>query len=284
MLNRTLAMAMLLLVVLVAACGQVTGETDDSTVDATAVAPSEAAQPGTGMGQGMGQGMGRGMGQMGMMRTAHHATIPEPYAGLTNPVPATEESLERGAEIYSNSCAVCHGDGGMGDGPAAGNLDPAPAAIAHTSQMLSDAYLFWRISEGGQGDPITSSMPAWKSTLDEQARWDVINYIQALGAGTMQPRMMMGGAMFDPAIEQQNRREMVDEAIAAGLIDAEQAETFLSVHDHLDELMLETGLRMQGNNLPALLAILVERETISQAEADSFAAVHDLLIEAGLMR
>ena len=100
--------------------------------------------------------LGPVLGMMGnnSMRTAHHAVIPETYASLSNPMPADAVSVERGAAIFASSCAVCHGDGGMGDGPGAVNLEPEVSAIAHTSQMLSDAYLFWRISEGGQGDPL----------------------------------------------------------------------------------------------------------------------------------
>ncbi len=79
----------------------------------------------------------------------------------------------------------------MGDGPAASALDPAPAPVAHSSQMLADDYLFWRISEGGT--PFGTTMPAWKM-LDEQARWDMINYMRALGAGTVEPASSMGGA------------------------------------------------------------------------------------------
>ena len=230
--------------------------------------------------------MDMGMGMMGnnSMRISHHATIPEAYASLSNPTPADAASVERGAAIFVSSCAVCHGDGGMGDGPGAANLDPEVSAIAHTSQMLSDAYLFWRVSEGGQGDPLKSAMPTWKETLDEQARWDVINYVQALGLGTVEPQHNLGGAEFDPAVEQQNRLEMLAEAMKADLIEQVEADTFDIVHTKLDSLMAETGLRMQGNNLPALLAILVERTAISQEQADTFADVHDLLIEAGLMR
>ncbi|MFN2137521.1 MAG: c-type cytochrome [Candidatus Promineifilaceae bacterium] len=230
--------------------------------------------------------VGTGMGMMGnnSMGTAHHAAIPETYAALSNPVTADDASLERGAEVYSSSCAVCHGDGGMGDGPGAANLDPAVSPIAHTSQMLSDAYLFWRISEGGQGDPLTSAMPSWKSILDEQTRWDVINYVQALGQGSVMPRHAMGGVVFDPAIEQQNRLEMLAAALDAGLIAQDEADNFDEVHAVLDSLMEETGLRMQSNNLPALLAILVERDEIAQEQADTFAAVHNILLEAGMMR
>jgi mono/diheme cytochrome c family protein len=228
---------------------------------------------------------GMGMGMMGnnSMHTAHHAAIPEAYAGLSNPVVAGKDSLERGAEIYNSTCAICHGDGGMGDGPGSANLDPAVSPIAHTSQMLSDAYLFWRISEGGQGDPFRSAMPSWKGTLDEQARWDVINYVQALGRGTMQPQRIMGGTAYDPAVEQQNRKEMLAKALQSGLINQGEANIFEEVHTALDSLMVETGLRMQGNNLPALLAILVDRAEISQKQADTFTAVHDGLMAAGLM-
>jgi mono/diheme cytochrome c family protein len=59
-----------------------------------------------------GDGTGLGMGDRGMM-TRHHAQIPAEYAGLTNPIPANEASLERGAKLYATNCASCHGDGGM---------------------------------------------------------------------------------------------------------------------------------------------------------------------------
>lgn len=159
--------------------------------EATAVSPTVAeatAVPRRGMGMGMGPGSS--------MMARHQAPIPAEYAGLTNPIPADEESLARGAETYANLCATCHGDGGMGDGPAGVSLDPVPAPIAHTSQMLGDDYLFWRISEGGAMEPFNSAMIAWKDSLDENARWDVINYIRALGSGQVEPGQNMGGCRF----------------------------------------------------------------------------------------
>ena len=71
----------------------------------------------------------------------------------------------------------------MGDGPTGETLDLPPAAIAHTSQMMGDDYLYYRVSEGGAAEPFISSMPAWKGVLDEEARWDVINYVRALDGG-----------------------------------------------------------------------------------------------------
>lgn len=281
MLKHLTALALLLTLPLLVACAPASseplvrpaaGEGPPATTDAAAT------------GQEMGMGRGNGMGRGSSMRVAHHATIPDAYATLTNQIEADEDSLSRGADLFSTHCAVCHGDGGMGDGPGGVNLDPQPAAIAHTSQMMSDAYLFWRISEGGRGDPLVSAMPSWKDTLDEQSRWDVINYVQALGQGTVQPRSYMGGDAIDPEYERRHRTDMLASAMTSDVISQAEADTFSSVHEALDALMVETGLRMQGSNLPALLSILISRGTVTQVQADEFTAIHDRLIEAGLMQ
>ena len=141
---------------------------------------------------GMRMMMGPGSGMM----NRHHAQVPDEYAGLTNPVPMEAESLARGQDIYNVHCAICHGDYGNGDGPGGENLDPAPAPIAHTSQMMGDAYLFWRISEGGL--PFRTGMIPYANILDDQERWDVINYVRAIGSGSVKPDSKMGGEPFDP--------------------------------------------------------------------------------------
>jgi len=108
----------------------------------------------------------------------HSAPIPDEYADLVSTVEADEESIARGETTYTTLCASCHGDSGMGDGPAGLALDPPAAPVAQTSHMVSDAYLFWRISEGGT--EFGTAMIPWKGSLDEEARWDVINYIRSI--------------------------------------------------------------------------------------------------------
>ena len=228
------------------------------------------------------------MGMGGGMMARHHTTIPAEYAGLTNPIPADDASIERGAEIYTAQCASCHGDGGMGDGPAAAGLDPEPAAIAHTSQMLGDDYLYWRISEGGAMEPFNSTMIAWKNALDEDIRWDVINYVQALGSGQVMPRQGMGGAAYDPDAEAERQAEMLAEAVAQGVITEEEAVTFEGAHEMVDGKMMQNrdaGMSGSMDDMMAdVLADLVASGELTQAQADTFSSVHDRLAEAGLMQ
>jgi mono/diheme cytochrome c family protein len=141
------------------------------------------------------------MADMGGMMARHMAPMPAEYAGLTNPETADAHSLASGQEIYAANCAVCHGDEGRGDGPGAAALDPAPPPLNHTVHMLSDAYLFYRISEGGNFEPFNSAMPAWGHSLSETERWHVINYMRSFEDTTMMGPGMdqrgMGGMMDD---------------------------------------------------------------------------------------
>ena len=100
--------------------------------------------------------------------------VPAEYAGKTNPLGT--ESATAGAEVFKNSCEVCHGPQGHGDGPAGASLDPAPKNLPELSTVVSDDYLFWRISTGKDG----TSMVAWKGVLTEAQIWQVISFIHTL--------------------------------------------------------------------------------------------------------
>lgn len=224
-------------------------------------------------------GMGSGMG------SRHHVRVPEPYAGLENPIPADEDSLSRGEEIFIQNCATCHGDGGMGDGPGGSNLDPAPAPIAHTSQMMADDYLFWRISDGGT--PFGTAMIPYGDILDEQARWDVINYVRALGSGLVQPRQTIGGESYSPAILETQQAEMLKRGVDQGVISLEEAEVFERVHAALEAYLAakspaESGVSMDERQAAALAA-LVDSSEISAKDAAEFLIIHARLEDKGLM-
>jgi mono/diheme cytochrome c family protein len=215
-----------------------------------------------------------GPGRHSGMQGRHHASIPFEYAGSSNANKADDESVERGGKLYTMHCASCHGDSGLGEGPAGANLDPPASPIAHTSQMLSDDYLFWRISEGGVG--FETSMPAWKDTLDEGQIWDLVNYTRALGRANA------------PAVQEyqaEHQAEMLAQAVGQGLIDKDQADAFQEVHDALESYLVahpELDGSMDEREGTAL-QVLVDEGAIDQEQALVFFEVHDLLSQAGLM-
>jgi putative copper resistance protein D len=104
-----------------------------------------------------------------------------PTAALTNPIPPTRASIERGQQVYQDNCAACHGPFGRGDGPAGRALNPRPADLRLHATQHTPGQLYWWVSKGFPG----SAMPAFEDTLSEEDRWNVLNYvIQTFGATT----------------------------------------------------------------------------------------------------
>ncbi len=102
-----------------------------------------------------------------------------PTTYLRPAVPYSALSISKGAHLYEQHCAVCHGVSGYGDGPAAAGLAKKPADLTakHTGDHTA-GDLFWWLTYGIQGSP----MPGFKESLSEEDRWDLINFLRALAA------------------------------------------------------------------------------------------------------
>lgn len=98
---------------------------------------------------------------------------PESSKTVKNPIPSDSASIAAGKIVYSKECLSCHGKKGLGDGPNAITLDksPEPLNIAKVKAQ-TDGELFWKIKEGKK------PMPSTKTTLNDEQRWKVINYIR----------------------------------------------------------------------------------------------------------
>jgi len=212
-----------------------------------------------------------GGGGTGMM-ARHHAQVPAEYAGKTAPA-VTDEALVNGAAIYTANCVTCHGETGLGDGPAATALDPAPAPISHTTQMLADDLIFYRVSEGGI--PFQTSMPAWKSVLSEDQIWDVIAYVRVLGADN-------AAQVNEMRVAQQET--MLASALNDGAITEEQADAFRAVHTALEETMGTASTQgTMTERETAALTTLIDSGTLTQQQVDEFQIVHAILATSGYM-
>ncbi len=122
------------------------------------------------------------MDGMPSMRRHHYVMnqgIPDAYRQLDNPLAATDKVLSDGQRIYGKSCAACHGEQGLGDGPAGAELRPQPANLQHLSRMsmmANDAYLYWTIAEGGT--PINTDMPVFKQAMSADEIWSLVLYLR----------------------------------------------------------------------------------------------------------
>lgn len=77
---------------------------------------------------------------------------------------------------------VCHGESGKGDGPLGRTLIPRPAdlTIHAVPGVHTDAQLYDWITNGFPG----SAMPAWKQTLSDTDRWNLVNFIRTFAPKT----------------------------------------------------------------------------------------------------
>jgi mono/diheme cytochrome c family protein len=122
----------------------------------------------------------QGQGPIPRDHVAMMSGIPEPYASMTNPLPHTQATLERGAKVYASNCVACHGQQGLDDGPVGRALSPAPGNLAWLSDMPMgqwDPFIYWTVAEGGA--PFGTAMPAFKDSLSKDQIWAVTAYIQA---------------------------------------------------------------------------------------------------------
>lgn len=100
-----------------------------------------------------------------------------PTSHIPNPVPYTLEAVKRGARLYAQHCAVCHGPEGKGDGVLAGALNPPPADLtAEHVDEHTDGDIFWWITHGIE----QTAMPALGGVLTEEERWTIIHFVRSL--------------------------------------------------------------------------------------------------------
>lgn len=104
---------------------------------------------------------------------------PASASAVKNPVPATAKNIAAGKELYQSNCLMCHGDKGEGNGIAGQALNVKPANFTDKKMMSSqtDGALFWKMSNG------KGPMPAWKGTLSDTQRWQLVDYIRTFDKG-----------------------------------------------------------------------------------------------------
>ena len=95
-------------------------------------------------------------------------------ADLVNPLPRTAAVMARGQRVYGNTCIVCHGPEGDGQGSIV-PLYPMPPTL-HSAKVRGwpDARIFHVISRG------QNLMPSYATQIVPEDRWAVVHFVRAL--------------------------------------------------------------------------------------------------------
>jgi mono/diheme cytochrome c family protein len=102
---------------------------------------------------------------------------------IDNPYPITDKGIEKGKELYTYFCAICHGDKADGAGYLVrddGGVYPVQPAILNNEEFTaaSNGRFYHSIMYG------KNLMGGYADKLSYEERWQVIHYIRQLQAKT----------------------------------------------------------------------------------------------------
>ena len=115
------------------------------------------------------------------MKTSY-MTIALVSAFLANVNGAFAADAVKGASLYSQRCAMCHGDKGAGDGPVAATIPEGmkPRNLTETYKYATDDAKFKELlQKGGAGVGLSPLMPA-QSDLKPDDLDNIIAFVKTL--------------------------------------------------------------------------------------------------------
>ena len=96
---------------------------------------------------------------------------------VISPIKPTPENIATGKVLYTNMCAICHGENGNGKGyiVTAGKYTAAPPSYFDPGYIdMPDGKMFHSITYG------KNAMGSYAYALNKLERWQIISYINSL--------------------------------------------------------------------------------------------------------
>jgi len=194
------------------------------------------------------------------------------------PVPLAPEAapdLARGAALYAQNCASCHGVSGGGDGPAAEGLDPPPIAFDDVvrARERSAFALYQVIGQGLEG----TAMPGF-SDLGAEDRWSLAYYSGSIAFEDVERGRRIWND--EPAI----RARIPDLAALSGLTPAALGEAISTERADAVMAYLRAHPEAMASDTTGSLALARKRlqQSLAAYEAGNEAEARELALSAYL--
>jgi mono/diheme cytochrome c family protein len=113
------------------------------------------------------------------------------------PTLGAHEQVLRGAAIYRDNCAQCHGGPGFAQSPFGMSMQPVPGPLIDATAHWKDREIYWITRHGIK----MSGMPAWEFHLDDADIWATVAFIGKLPGMSAQDYRALTTQAPAPAVE-----------------------------------------------------------------------------------
>jgi mono/diheme cytochrome c family protein len=97
---------------------------------------------------------------------------------VAEPPPGGDAQVLRGAAVYRDNCAQCHGGPGFAQSLHGMSMQPVPGPLADAGKHWKPRELYWITRHGIK----MSGMPAWEFHLNDDEMWAVVAFLNRLPA------------------------------------------------------------------------------------------------------
>lgn len=108
--------------------------------------------------------------EQGMQYSVRHHAM-----SVATPPLGPAEAL-RGAALYRDNCAQCHGGPGVATAAHGMSMQPVPGPLVDAARRWRPRELYWITRHGIK----MSGMPAWEYHLDEAETWAIVAFINRM--------------------------------------------------------------------------------------------------------
>lgn len=116
----------------------------------------------------------KGLEQAMRYSVQHHARkVAVPVLGAAD--------VARGAIVYRDNCAQCHGGPGVAPNIHGLSMQPAPGPLVDAAMRWQSRELYWITRHGVK----MSGMPAWEFRLSDADTWAVVAFMHRMPAMTV---------------------------------------------------------------------------------------------------